>query len=101
MADSPYLGAKSNKTKEKSTTITPETNDKCDYKDTIKYVSIVVTILVIIMLIYYAVSCFSGNSKTCKKTNTKNSKEGNLDSFSVEEEVEKLRIKQDEFKTRS
>jgi hypothetical protein len=96
MADSPYVDESTNK-KEK----TNEVNTSGEASGVFKYAVIVLVILVIIMLLYYAVTCFSGNAAPPhKKTASKDVVLENPDPFSIEEEVDKLRIKQDEFKTR-
>jgi len=61
--------------------------------------ALVLTILVVIVILYYAVTCYSSNSKPRKLKNPKKTKV-DLDNFDVEKEVQKLRIKQDEFKAR-
>lgn len=98
MADSPYVGESTNK-KEK-TTEGESVDDEGKGGMSLRYVAIVVTVLVVIMLLYYAVTCFSGNAKPRKKSAPKDVISEKADSFSVENEVNKLRIKQDEFKAR-
>jgi cell division protein FtsL len=103
MADSPYVSELTDKkeknTKEKNT---KETDEKVKGNSfmSFKYAAIVVAVLVVIMILYYAFTCYSGNSKVCKKSNSKSNIPDKIDAFSVEAEVDKLRIKQDEFKTR-
>ena len=100
MAYSPYVDNITNK-KEIANEVIVEKKESCDTKSmSLKYVALVVAVLVVIMLLYYSVSCFSGNTKPNKKSEQKNTILEKSDSFSVEEAVEKLRTKQDEFKAR-
>lgn len=60
--------------------------------------ALVITIVVIVIVLYYAMSCYSG--KNPKKLKSSKKIDSNLEKFDVEREVEKLRIKQDEYKAR-
>jgi hypothetical protein len=98
MADSPYVGESTDK-KEKAPEVDIVKAEGVKGMS-LKYIAIVVTVLVVVMLLYYAVTCFSGNAKPRKKSAPKDVITEKTDSFSVEEEVDKLRTKQDEFKAR-
>lgn len=67
---------------------------------TIKTITLVVVLVAIILILYYAVICYSSNSKSNGIKKSKKKEDSVCDDFDVEKEVQKLRIKQDEFKAR-